>query len=343
MIDRFGKKNRWCLCADIDELFDYPYSDIIGLDSLLSYLNSKEYTAVAAQMLDMFPEKPLSGRGIEADEPLKEAHAFCDFSNLRRGRNLTRHADERNNVLDNEQIESFRGGIRNTVFGTLPYLTKFPLVFLDNRIRPMDGSSHRVSSARIADITCVIFHYKFVDQHFQAQVAQAVEEEHRLLNSAIYKKYSEVLSNTPKLQIRQETSREIHSVADLLDNQFLVVSIDYVDWVNAEEERSVLGTEAAESHWLAEALLRSRRRERDRVLVVQRLESTLRDRNREIRKLRRAQRRRSNGEQRERLQRARRQNRELQRQLKSIRTSRAWRLMEALRRLKMRIPILGRR
>src|SRR5919112_4417219 len=34
LIERFGR-NRWSLCVDIDELFDYPYSDIIGLDSLL--------------------------------------------------------------------------------------------------------------------------------------------------------------------------------------------------------------------------------------------------------------------------------------------------------------------
>src|SRR5215216_4612946 len=62
LIDRFGKKDRWCLYADIDELFDYPYSDVVGLDSFLGYLTEKSYTAVAAQMLDMFPEEPLSGR-----------------------------------------------------------------------------------------------------------------------------------------------------------------------------------------------------------------------------------------------------------------------------------------
>src|SRR3712207_452200 len=40
LIGRFGKKDRWVLCADIDELFDYPYSDLIGLGSLLGYLNA---------------------------------------------------------------------------------------------------------------------------------------------------------------------------------------------------------------------------------------------------------------------------------------------------------------
>src|ERR687889_1852938 len=85
-VGRFGKKDRWCLYADIDELFDYPYSDVIGLGSLLRYLNGNSYTAVVTQILDMFPEEPLSGSraGTVPDEPLKQRHRFYDISNLRR-------------------------------------------------------------------------------------------------------------------------------------------------------------------------------------------------------------------------------------------------------------------
>ncbi len=78
---RFGR-GRWSLYADIDELFDYPYSDVVGLGSFLGYLNSKPYTAVVAQMLDMFPEEPLSGRAGNPDEPLKELHRFYDISGI---------------------------------------------------------------------------------------------------------------------------------------------------------------------------------------------------------------------------------------------------------------------
>src|SRR5215218_10670361 len=83
-VGRFGGKNRWCLYADIDELFDYPYSDVVGLDSFLGYLNSNSYTAVVAQMLDMFPEEPLSGRASNPlDEPLKERHRVYDISTVK--------------------------------------------------------------------------------------------------------------------------------------------------------------------------------------------------------------------------------------------------------------------
>src|SRR5215208_8387632 len=81
LIERFGR-NRWSLCVDIDELFDYPYSDIIVLDSLLGYLNSKSYTAVIAHMLDMFPESALLRDTREVVEDLKEEHRFYDISRL---------------------------------------------------------------------------------------------------------------------------------------------------------------------------------------------------------------------------------------------------------------------
>src|SRR5215211_1203431 len=178
LMGRFGKKDRWCLCVDIDELFDYPYSDVVALDSFLGYLSSNSYTAVAAQMLDMFPEEPLSGReGTLEDEPLKERHRFYDISNIsRRSIKELHHLHNRNNTLESDEIEMFRDGIQNTIFGSKPLRTKFPLVFTDGRIKPFDRSSHWVDNAKIADITCVLLHYKFLDGYFHKQAAQAVRE-----------------------------------------------------------------------------------------------------------------------------------------------------------------------
>ena len=38
LIERFGRE-RWTLSVDIDELFDYAYSDVVSLSSLLEYLD----------------------------------------------------------------------------------------------------------------------------------------------------------------------------------------------------------------------------------------------------------------------------------------------------------------
>src|SRR5918997_1685549 len=120
LIARFGRKGRWCLYADIDELFDYPYSDVVGLGSLLGYLNGNSY------------------------EPLKERHRFYDISNIKRKSFKKLRRRFPTNTFESDEIEAFRGGIRSIIFGVEDDLTKFPLVFSDGRIKPFEVSSHWV-------------------------------------------------------------------------------------------------------------------------------------------------------------------------------------------------------
>ena len=71
LAERFGQES-WTLYADVDELFDYPYSDTVSLKPLLGYLNDNRYTAVVTHMLDVFPEDPLSE--FAEGGSLKERH-----------------------------------------------------------------------------------------------------------------------------------------------------------------------------------------------------------------------------------------------------------------------------
>src|ERR671921_1049501 len=328
LIERFGR-GRWCLCVDIDELFDYPYSDVVGLGSLLRYLNERSYTAVAAQMLDMFPEEPLSGSGAGSppDEPLKERHRFYDISNIRRI-SMRGHPLFRNNTLESDEIEGLRCGIRQSLFGFRANLTKFPLVFSDGRVKPFDGSTHWVDNARIADITCVLLHYKFLDAHLREQAVRAVQEESRRgQNAAEYKKYLEILEGNSSLRIKQASARELRSVNDLVENGFLIVSEEYVGWVNAEEEKSVLLQPAfqGEQDGLADAFLKARRQERTKTLKVRSLERQLFKRDLKIRNLKQNQRL------------LKKRIRILERQLQSMRSSRSWRLLNKLGGIRARV------
>ena len=179
LVARFGR-GRWSLYVDMDELFDYPYSDVVDLDALLGYLNRNKYTAVVAQMLDMFPEEPLSSRAGNLDEPLKERHRFYDISNLKRWRITEHERCPPDNTYENNDIAAFAGGIRWTVFGVSTFLTKHPLVFLDDKIKPLVGP-HWASNARVADFTCVLYHYKFLDEHLRGQATQGVKPPRRPL------------------------------------------------------------------------------------------------------------------------------------------------------------------
>jgi hypothetical protein len=359
LISRFGK-NRWSLCVDIDELFDYPYSDVIGLDSLLDYLNSKSFTAVTAHALDMFPEKPLLERADEQDEPLKEVHRFYDLSNLVRWNKQDRPKmlPRYNNTLESDDVEWFAGGIRDKIFGFKPFLTNFPLVFYDGKTWP--ERPHYVYNARIADITCVLFHYKFV-KHFRERTLLAMRDWRNTTVASEYSKCLEVLEKNPNLQLKHETAREITSVNDLLEDGFLATSDDYVSWVNAEERRSFFQSAPSEPDGLVEALLESRRQQRVKTLKLERVErqllrssrqeeskpqslqklrSQLRDREQTVRALERELRDRDRGlaearEEQRRLLRKRRQLRSrivsLERQLESTQTSLPWELVGVLR------------
>ena len=364
LITRFGEKDRWVLCVDIDELFDYPYSDVIGLGSLLGYLKANSYTAVAAQMLDMFPEEPLSGRAGGPDEPLKERHRFYDVSDIRRKsikeiRHLrndvlrggvrrtvygaTTLLTDRNNTLESYEIEVFSGGIRQTVFGSTVLLTKFPLVFLDGKVKPMNDSEHWVDNAKIADFTCVLYHYKFLDEYFHKQAAQvAIEGQYGPVregqygrNPARYKKYLKVLDSNPALQLKRETARELKSVNDLLEDGFLVLSEEYMMLAADEEEHKRgagrydapgSGPDGSEDE---AAFYRARAQAKVQALRARRLERQLEDlqkqNRRQVEKLSKA------------LKRVRKKNRNLTQQMRTIEASRSWRLLNELARLRARL------
>jgi Glycosyl transferase family 2 len=152
LIERFGR-SRWSLCVDIDELFDYPYSDIIALESLLGYLNSNSYTAVTAQMLDMFPERLSVNSTEEIGRELEKEYRFYDISEIDRSKPKK---DRRSNIIESDEIAiAVRGGIRDNVFGYKPLLTKYPLLFYDGTVEHM--SVHSIRNARVADLTWCSF------------------------------------------------------------------------------------------------------------------------------------------------------------------------------------------
>jgi hypothetical protein len=191
LVKKFSQ-NRWNLFADADELFDYPFSDVLSLNSLLSYLNRNSYTAVVAQMLDLFSDEKIS--------------------------------------LSNQEIKHYFGGIRQSLFGTHNGLTKAPLIFVDDQISTF-VHCHHVRNASIADFTCVLLHYPFTS-YFYEKVEDAVKTG-RFEQSANheYAMYWQRLKQEPDLHIRQETACKLKDLSCLIENKFLVVSENFLQWV----------------------------------------------------------------------------------------------------------------
>jgi hypothetical protein len=127
LAERFSA-GRWNLCADIDELFDYPFSDRLSLRDFLRYLNANSYTAVLSQMLDMFSDTPLAELESKPDDLLKERYVYYDISAIRK-------VDYLWSPRSNVEIKGRLDGIRKTVFGTENGLSKAALVLMDGEIR----------------------------------------------------------------------------------------------------------------------------------------------------------------------------------------------------------------
>jgi hypothetical protein len=232
LIDRFGASRHWIFCVDVDELFDYPYSDRIGLASLLRYLRSRSFTTMVAYLLDMLSDRPLSDARVP-ERPLREAYPYYDVSAVRRygyfevdayhGERWVRH-----NTLANPDIKRYVGGIRSQFFD-LPevYLIKHPLLFLDGRTRLVH--QHFVDHASVADISGVLYHYKF-PPGFGAKVEYAVRTKAYASDSWEYVRYKRVLDETPDLSLKAETARQLRGVNDLVADGFLQVTDAYRNW-----------------------------------------------------------------------------------------------------------------
>ena len=151
LVRRFGRAN-WVLCVDIDEFFDYPYRRRFPLQSFLRYLNAYGYTAVVAQLLDLFPRGALSPMS-----PFwRREHRYYDLSEIEEKPYREKYSEQ--NRTFNDRIVVYHGGIRKTSFGVRPLLTKHPLQFPATGMQYIN--SHNVRAARVADVSAVLLHYK---------------------------------------------------------------------------------------------------------------------------------------------------------------------------------------
>jgi hypothetical protein len=236
LINRFAH-NRWSLCVDIDEFFDFPYSDRIDMTSLLSYLNINAYTAVITQMLDMYPEYVKSQSITSHAKSLSQQTEYYDIMDVHK-EPYTRHFG-RSNTISNADIGVFFGGVRKRVFGLhRVLLTKHSLVFNDGKTQPLIKKIHRfsprqsvhsVADAKLADISCVFYHYK-INERLQEISEKRVHQKSFYKGSLEYKHYLNTLKKQKAILLRTINSEKIQSVNELIDKGYLEVTESYSNW-----------------------------------------------------------------------------------------------------------------
>lgn len=227
LVRRFGR-GCWTLVADADELFDYPFSRRLDLRSFLRYLNRHGYTAVTAQNLEMVAPEPLASVQGRREEDLEELYRFYDISDIERSKD--KYWVHMNDGAVDAQY-SHTGGIRRSVFGwTGSMLTKQPLLRHDGRMNVFPYDGHFVTNARLADVSGVFRHYKFIGSFYE-HVEREIEKEAHYDDARIFKRYEEVIEDDPELDLCGPEARRYRAAEDLLESGFLVASDRFRAWV----------------------------------------------------------------------------------------------------------------
>lgn len=211
----------WVLYCDDDEHFDYPFSDRLPLSAFLEYLDRNRFTAVAAQMLDLFAPGPVRSPAGDPEADPAVRYPLYDLDGLLHRRD--NHWLAANQVTF-DQVVSHTGGMRSRVFGLHDnVLTKHPLTRRGAGVRAYPLNAHFVENARIADVTAVLKHYMFTAGFFRA-VVEKVERAQHYAGSRKYKHILEVCRADPELTLEGPGMRRLDSVDQLLDDGFLVAS-----------------------------------------------------------------------------------------------------------------------
>lgn len=232
--------NRWCLCVDIDELFDYPYSKKISLREFLVYLNTHKYTAVLSYMLDMFAKKTDFNRPGNAYINLTDEYCYYDISNVKKTRydRSFIHFSQYNRMADPKMM-NYSGGIRRSFFRNKDsgyLLTKHPLIFVDHQIEPF-VHPHFSNKAYVADVNGVLKHYKFIAT-FKEQVIRRLEaKEFCYYGEREYQEYYKVIKDENSLNLYSPQAKKLEQVEELLEQGFLIVSKAYCQYMQELETR----------------------------------------------------------------------------------------------------------
>ncbi len=235
-------KNRWSLCVDIDEFFDFPHSGKITMKRLLEYLNNHNYTAVTSYMLDMFSYKGINRLKKTKKKFNKNDYHYYDISDIEKYdyHDYCKENNIRNNNLSNDKIKYYHGGIRKRLFNANVCITKHPLLFYNQSTKRYNDSAHHILNGQIADISSVLYHYLFIDGFYQ-KADTIVREGNYPNNSIEYKQYLRVLKKNTKLNILQNTSKYFYNTEDLIENKFLAISNQYLNYIdNLQLKKSIL-------------------------------------------------------------------------------------------------------
>jgi len=217
---RFGR-GHWCLTVDADELLCFPAIEMLTLHDLTQYCDRHGYEGLFTLMLDMYPAGPLRDAPYTPGEPLIEAFPFFDASGYSAASGVK------------FPPISVNGGMRRRVFGDKASDKVFAVLRKTPLIRWREGISythvtHSHSPIRLADITGVLLHFKFLS-NFAEFVTAEVARGDRPGAALAYTRYAEAVSEQPNLALADENSRHFEDSRQLVELGLMKSSLQFLN------------------------------------------------------------------------------------------------------------------
>jgi hypothetical protein len=215
----------WVLFADADEMFETPMG--VALPRLLAYLNAQGFTAMVAQMLDLYaPQVYGDSKGWTYPEVIARA----DHYSLGQVTSLAYHDRDQIGfswfLAQNTAPESVTlkiGGLRAELFGEACFLSKHSLVRNLAGIGLMTHP-HCASGVQVADVTGLLRHYKLAGDYLardRASVAAGTWDHAEDAKRLAAAKGGDGFMPKPR------AAQTYSGVRELVDQGFLVVSDSY--------------------------------------------------------------------------------------------------------------------
>ncbi len=208
LLNKYGR-NKWVLVVDADELLIYPEWEDMSLPELTKKISKKSQRALAADLIDLYPNAPLNCiQNSSGEEPIKILQWFD-------GCGYWVEKQKRFNAL------RLQGGVRARFFfqnqpELAPTLNKIPLVFW-RRGYTLVNSTHTLLPAKLNsvwknNISGALLHTKFLpgasdraktererDQHFQSSQRYRTYYERIEMGPNLWTKDSERFSGWKQL------------------------------------------------------------------------------------------------------------------------------------------------
>jgi tetratricopeptide (TPR) repeat protein len=214
VIDRHGREN-WCLYLDADEAFVFPGSETTSVKALTQYLDANGSQAVIAPMLDMYPAEVAASAG-NLDE-LQSRYAYFDWPLYSQAGAVCPYVE-------------FYGGIRRRLLAGFQLLTKVPLINGAAGIKFL-MSTHRITPAKVADVTGALLHYHLVSilqPEYQALLNQAIDNREfpsssleRLRSRELLRKLESLKDLRSKNAVRFESTQQLTELGVMRPGRFI--------------------------------------------------------------------------------------------------------------------------